>query len=164
MLINKYFKYRIYPNKYCVSKLDYWTTTLRFLWNIAHEQRLLGYSRLKGEKIFLFASQQQKELTLLRKEFDWIRSVPRHAEDKTLIDLETAWQRYFDKVSGMPGWKKRTDNISICETDAKIWSICKNKFKFSKLPAQLSVTGISGLLVFFVRLRFPTPCPEQSHP
>ena len=42
------FVYRIYPTKEQEDRLLRWEGTLRFLWNLAHEQRLLGLAKPRG--------------------------------------------------------------------------------------------------------------------
>ncbi len=45
MIIVKSFKYRIYPTVEQSERLNAWSGSLRFLWNLAHEQRLMGLAR-----------------------------------------------------------------------------------------------------------------------
>jgi putative transposase len=135
MLIHKTFKYRIYPSKTTIVRLDEWICTLRWLWNIANEQRLNGYGRTNGEKIYPTVFSQQRELTELRKCESWINDVPRHACSAVLWDLDTAWERCFKRVSLAPNWKKKFHQVGICETQDKKFKICNGKMKFPKLPS-----------------------------
>jgi putative transposase len=134
MLINKTLKYRIYPNKSTISRLDQWNSTLRCLWNVANEQRRTGYGRPSGEKIYPSYFSQNKELTYLRKEFNWIKDVPRHVAVSILDRLDNAWNRCFQKISSAPKWKKKSDYLSFTEFDHLQFYIKSNNLKFPKLP------------------------------
>ncbi len=66
-MINKYYKYRIYPTPAQEARIIKWESTLRWLWNLAHEQRLMGLARPKDERIYPSAFDQINELTELKK-------------------------------------------------------------------------------------------------
>jgi putative transposase len=133
VIINKTFKYRIYPNKATVSRLILWISALKWLWNLANEQYILGISRPKGERIYPTVFSQGKELTLLRKEADWINDVPRHACVAILDRLQNAWSMCFKKTFNRPRWKKKKDFVSIAEFEGIKFQIDKGKLKFPKL-------------------------------
>ena len=93
---------------------------MRFLWNLAHEQRLRGLERRRGEKVYPSWYDQKKELTDLRDEHDWIKALPCNAQQQTLRHLDEAWQRCFQKLAGRPRFKaKGADAMGIAEPDAK---------------------------------------------
>ena len=50
MLIHKSFVYRVYPSEEQVARLGQWNDALRFLWNLANEQRLMGLARCGKDK------------------------------------------------------------------------------------------------------------------
>ncbi len=122
MLINKTFKFRVYPSKNDIHRLGQWNSTLKFLWNLANEQRLNGYGRPSGECIYPSAFDQIKEFTDLRKQTGWIRDVPRHVGDAILDRLDKAWQRCFQKISCSPKWKRKSDYVCFTESDPKTGS------------------------------------------
>lgn len=135
MIVNKAFKYRIYPNKATVSRLDQWNSILKCLWNLANEQRIIGHGRSQGEKIYPSFFSQDKELTHLRKEFSWMNDVPRHVANMLLQQLDTAWDRCLQKISLAPKWKKKLDYLSFTEFDHLQFHIRSNRrLKFPKLP------------------------------
>ena len=51
MKVSKAFKFRIYPTAGQVVTLGRWSDALRFLWNLALEQRLIGMMHPKGERL-----------------------------------------------------------------------------------------------------------------
>lgn len=134
MIVNKTFKYRIYPNKSTIDRLTQWIFALKWLWNLANEQRLNGYGRPKESKVYVSFYSQSKELTDLRKEAPWIKDVPRHVCVSILDRLDKSWNRYFDKLSNSPRWKKKKDKVSLTEPDHLQFNLQGNKLKFPKLP------------------------------
>lgn len=134
MIVTKAFRYRVYPSPAQIKRVEQWESALRFLWNLAHEQRLLGLARPKGEKVYPTAYDQINELTELRKELPWLADVPRGVSAQLLSDLDTAWQRCFKKVSKRPKWKKYgRDRLSLCEPGSKMWRLDGNVVRFPKL-------------------------------
>jgi hypothetical protein len=64
--IVKAFRYRVYPTEQQIARLARWDSALRFLWNLALEQRRMGLARPRDERIFPSAFDQINELTELR--------------------------------------------------------------------------------------------------
>ncbi len=119
VLIRKGFVYRVYPTAEQVVRLAAWDNALRFLWNIANEQRVMGLARAKGEQRFPTAFDQQLELTQLREELPWLADVPRNVCAQLLVEMDKAWQRCFKSLSGRPRWKRKgRDTLSFCEPGA----------------------------------------------
>jgi putative transposase len=85
--------------------MDAWQSALRFLWNLAHEQRLMGLAR--AEKRYPTAFDQINELTALRAELPWLADVPRNLCAQLLIELDKAWQRCFKRLGRQPRWKRK---------------------------------------------------------
>jgi putative transposase len=118
--IHKTFVYRLYPTAEQEQTLRRWEGVLRFVWNLAHEQRLRGLARGSGEKVYPSWYDQKKELTELRELQDWIKALPCNAQQQTLKHLDGAWQRFFAKLGGRPRFKaKGVDAMGIAEPDAK---------------------------------------------
>lgn len=138
MLTRKTFRYRVYPNKAQIVRLAQWSNALRFLWNIAHEQRLYGLR--SSVKRYYTAFDQQAELTDLRAQLPWLAEVPRDVCNQLLIELDRAWQRCFQKIAKRPRWKHRHgDAIRCCEPHPKMWSIQGETFRFPKLGPMRAV-------------------------
>lgn len=115
------------------DRLDAWSHALRFLWNLAHEQRLLGLAHPREERRYPTAYDQINEITGLRRQLPWLADVPRNVSACLLNDLQDAWSRWFKQKSGKPRWKKRTDSVGIRETYSKSWSIKNFCLYFPKL-------------------------------
>jgi putative transposase len=121
VLVHKAFVYRLYPTPDQQQTLLRWEGVLRFVWNLAHEQRLRGLDRPHGDpKHYPSWFDQKKELTELRGLHDWLRQVPCNAQQQTLKHLDEAWQRCFDRQGGRPHFKaKGRDAMGIAEPDAR---------------------------------------------
>jgi putative transposase len=134
MRIVKAFRFRVYPNEQQVARLGQWENALRFLWNLANEQRRIGCARPKGERIYLTAFDQQKELTELRANLPWLADVPRNVCGQLLVELDLAWQRCFEKLARTPRFKcKGRDSLSFYEPHPKVWRLDGNNIRFPKL-------------------------------
>ena len=136
MLIRKAFRYRVYPTREQIATMDRWSDALRFLWNLANEQRLLGLARAHSERRYVTAFNQARELTTLRSELPWLAEVPRNVSMQLLHELDKAWQRCFKKLARAPRWKRKSvDTINLCEPHPKLWKLDGSILYFPKLGA-----------------------------
>jgi putative transposase len=87
MRIVKAFRFRVYPDAAQIARLGQWESALRFLWNLALEQRIAGYARAKCERVYPTAFDQIGELTELRAELPWLADVPRNAIDRGITNF-----------------------------------------------------------------------------
>jgi len=133
-VICKAFRFRAYLSPEQNATADRWSDALRFLWNLAHEQRLLGLARARGEKRYVTAFDQSKDLTELRSELSWLADVPRNVTMQLLHELDRAWQRCFMKLSAQPTWKRKGIDVpNLCEPRSTIWRLDRNTLHFPKL-------------------------------
>jgi putative transposase len=131
---SKAFRFRIYPTEKQVARLGRWESALRFLWNLALEQRRIGLARPRDERIFPSAFDQINELTELRAELPWLADVPRNVCSQLLVELDRAWQRCFAKLARAPRWKRKgRDSIGFCEPHPKTWRVDGSNIRFPKL-------------------------------
>ena len=134
MLICKAFRYRVYPTIEQIATADRWSDALRFLWNIANEQRLLGLARARSERRYVTAFDQSTDLTELRSELPWLAEVPRNVSMQLLHELDKAWQRCFKKLTDTPRWKRKgVDAVNLCEPHPKVWKLDGSTLHFPKL-------------------------------
>lgn len=132
--ICKGFRYRIYPSAEQADRLLAWESALRFLWNLALEQRRLGLARPQDERRFYTAFDQHLELTELRAELPWLADVPRNVCAQLLVELDKAWQRCFKKLARAPRFKRKgRDLLGLCEPHPKVWRLDGSTLRFPKL-------------------------------
>lgn len=134
MIIRKSYRCRIYPTRKQAERLVRWQNALRFLWNIAHEQRLLALARPSGERRYFSAFDQGLQLTELRNDLPWLADVPRSACHSVLSSLDKAWRRCFKKTAGRPRWKSKHDEaFGLCEGHSDEWRLDGQGIRFPKV-------------------------------
>jgi len=134
MLVRKGFRFRVYPTTEQASRLMRWESALRFLWNLANEQRRMGLARLANERRYPTAFDQSNELTELRAELPWLADVPRDLCTHVLFELDKAWQRCFQRLGRAPRWKRKGfDAPGLTESTAKGWRLDGDIVRFPKI-------------------------------
>ena len=140
MITRKAFRYRIYPTPEQEARLFAWENALRWLWNLAQEQRLMCLSRVSYRRIYLTAFDQINELKALRAENPWLADVPRNVCAQLLVELDKAWQRCFKRLALAPRWKRKgRDQVTICEPHPKVWHLGTDGLVFPKLGTLCTV-------------------------
>lgn len=138
MVVYKSFRYRVYPTVEQITRLLAWEDAMRFLWNLANEQRLIAYGR--SDRRYPTAFDQINELTKLRADLIWLADVPRDVCAQLLIELDKAWQTCFQKIHSSPRWKyKNHDLCGVTEPHPKAWWLAENVLHFPKLGTMRAV-------------------------
>ncbi len=124
MLIRRAFRYRLYPAPEQAARLEAWDDALRWLWNLAHEQRLMMIRRCRDDRRVITAFDQINELTALRAGYPWLADVPRDVLAQCLVELDAAWQRFFAGLADRPRFKKRgRDRAPLAEPHPKAFRV-----------------------------------------
>ena len=92
---NKAYKYRIYPNKEQDVLIQKTFGCVRFVYNHFLEDRITAYTDNKESRTFF---QQNKMLTVLKAENEWLKEPDKNALQYALRDLNTAYQNFFRRV------------------------------------------------------------------
>ena len=109
-----------------------WESALRFLWNLALEQRKLGLAR--PSRCYPTAFDQINELTELRAEVPFLADVPRNVCAQLLVELDKAWQRCFSRLARAPRFKRKgRDCLGLTEPHPKVWRLQGGMLRFPKL-------------------------------
>ena len=129
---HKGFKFRIYPSERQQKRLLAWESALRFLWNLALEQRKLGLAR--PLRLYPDAFDQINELKALRAELRFLADLPRNVCAQLLVELDKAWQRCFKRLARAPRWKRKgRDPLGLTEPHSKVWRLVESTLRFPKL-------------------------------
>lgn len=108
-----------------------WEHSLRWLWNLALEQRLMAYGRCEADRKYPSYEDQANELKELRSVAPWLEVVPYNLCQQLLIELDKAWQRCFHKTARAPRWKRRgRDSVTLREPDKRSASVDGNSLVF----------------------------------
>jgi len=91
------YKFKLKVNATQKQTLTRYINTCRAIYNVALEQRIAAYKAGRSENFIT----QCRQLTDLRKEFDWVKEVPVNTEQDLLERLEKA-HKSFSKGTGLP--------------------------------------------------------------
>ena len=138
-MANKAYKFRIYPNKAQEELIQKTFGCVRFVYNHFLADRKEAYETSKESRTMF---QQNKALTELKQEHEWLQEPDKNALQYALRDLNTAYQNFFRNVKkvvnpGFPKFKsKKNDRKSYSTTgyDGKT-RVEGNKIRFPKLGA-----------------------------
>lgn len=100
--------YRLYPTPAQAGRLAQWVGAVRFVYNLALEQRRLFWR--PGRSFNAFS--QGRELTSLRAEAEWLADAPRSALEQALRDLDAAYAA-LRRGAGYPTPRKRGMNDAL---------------------------------------------------
>lgn len=108
-MIHRSFRYRLYPTVEQAERLSQFVGTVRFVYNLAWEQRWTFGRRGRS---FNYV-RQSLEVTDLRREFDWIASAPSSALTQCLRDLDKAYNGFFTGKGRYPSPRRKGVNDSF---------------------------------------------------
>ena len=108
-MIRKTYKYRIYPKKSQIRRLENHFSMLRHLYNMALADRISLYKE-KGETMSLFA--QYEMIPKLKQEREWYQDVNTHVLRMAIKRVDEAYKAFFRRVKkgekpGFPKFKKK---------------------------------------------------------
>jgi len=122
-VIHRAYKFRLYPTEAQDAELCEWERQLRWLYNLAHEQRLAALSRPRGEQPRVDYYRQGREMTEIVRADPQLARVVCSARQEVLRDLDKAWQRWRKRLGGKPHFKRRTDAVRIYLSTPKHWKV-----------------------------------------
>lgn len=108
------FRFKLCPTPSHEREMVQFNGACRLAYNLAWEQRRdfwRQYKRKIGRHIS-FPS-QSKELTDLRREYDWLAAVPRSCLERTLREVDRAFANFFAGRSGYPKPRRKGDGESV---------------------------------------------------
>lgn len=110
-MIHRSFKYRLTPANEQKNTLAQWAGATRLVYNLALEQRRdwwRQYLAATGGRLN-YAS-QGRQITDLRREYEWIEAAPSTCLTQALRDLDRAFANFFSGRGGFPAPRKRGVN------------------------------------------------------
>ena len=152
MIVRKRMKYRAYPTKEQEVYLPRISGCVRLVFNLGLEQRQM-FGR-PGRSIRYEG--QRAELKALKADADFLRDVPHHCLQEGLVDLQTAFDRFFKGTSGYPQPRLKGQDDGFRFPDPKQFYIAttdNSKFVMLHLPKMGKSNGDYGAL----RLRLHRP-------
>lgn len=113
ILLEKVFRYRIYPNKKQQELIQKTFGCCRYVYNYFLDKRITEYKENKKNLSFYDIC---KLLTQLKKENVWLREPDKDALQKTLKNLDFAYQMFFKKNNGFPKFKSKKNRYQSYTT------------------------------------------------
>lgn len=132
----KSFKFKLKPTKNQVLELNQWLGTCRFVYNLCLGHKKDLYSNYG---INISKNELQKELSLIRKDYDWIGKVHSQTIQDVTDRLDKSY-KFFFKGNGFPKFAKRNlyssfafkQGVGFCENTNKLKLPSLGKISFKK--------------------------------
>ena len=107
MIVNRAYKFRMYPQK---EQREYFSKVfgaVRFLWNNMLANRIDLYERFGNDKELLNAN-KPKSYTDFKHEHDWLYEIDNLALANVSLNLQSAYQNFFRRIKNgeKPGFPK----------------------------------------------------------
>lgn len=141
--MEKAFRYRIYPNKKQQELIQKTFGCSRFVYNYFLGIKIKEY---ENNKKSINYNDTSKMLTSLKKELEWLKEPDKDSLQKSLKDLDMAYQNFFKEHSGFPKFKSKKDryksyrtsctnnNISFCDKHIKLPKLGMIKIRDKQIP------------------------------
>lgn len=111
--MEKAFKYRIYPTKKQQELIHKTFGCCRFVYNYYLNIRKESYEKDKTSVTYNMCS---KDMTSLKKQLEWLKEPDKDALQKSLKDLDMAYQKFFKEHSGYPKFKSKKNRYKSYRT------------------------------------------------
>ncbi|ANB61774.1 RNA-guided endonuclease TnpB family protein [Anoxybacteroides amylolyticum] len=105
-MVNKSYKFRLYPTKEQEQLLAKIFGCVRFVYNKMLEERIQIYEKFKDDKEAL-KKQTFPTPAKYKKEFPWLKEVDSLALANAQLNLQKAFQNFFSGRAGFPKFKNR---------------------------------------------------------
>lgn len=130
IVVEKAYKFRIYPNKKQEELINKTFGCCRFVYNRYLAKRIESYENNK--ETFTY-KQCSSDLTSLKKELEWLKEPDKFALQNALKDLENAYKKFFREKIGFPKFKSKKTNRFSYKTNFTNGNI-QYYDKYIKLP------------------------------
>lgn len=130
IVAEKSYKYRIYPNKKQQELICKTFGCTRYVYNHYLDKR-------KTDKTNYTYVKCAKDLTQLKKEFEWLKEVDSVGLQTSLKDLDVAYKNFFSGRSGYPKFKSRKNRHQSYRT-----SFTNNNIAFTDKHIKLPKLGL----------------------
>lgn len=136
-IVEKAYKYRIYPNKKQKELIAKTFGCVRFVYNYFLDLRINEY-RDSGKSLSFYDT--SKLLTQLKREIEWLKEPDKDSLQKSLKDLDNAYQKFFKEYSGFPKFKSKKNRHNSYRT-----SCTNNNIQFVGKHIKLPKLGLVKL-------------------
>lgn len=106
----KAFKYRVSPTKAQAELINKHIGSARFVYNLALETKQMAYA---GNRVNLSCFDLVKQLPELKTECTWLKEINSQSLQQSIVNLDTAFTKFFKGQADFPNFKKKTDRQSF---------------------------------------------------
>ena len=111
----KSYKFRLYPNKEQELLIQKTFGCVRFVYNQCLAYKIDKY---KTEEVFLSKIDiNNYKNHILKTEYEWLKEVDKFALDNAVINLDSAYQKFFREHKGFPKFKSKKNNRKSYKTN-----------------------------------------------
>lgn len=127
------YKFRIYPNKKQIELINKTFGCTRFVYNYFLDRRKTLYEN-NGETLNYNGC--SKELTELKRKFEWLKEPDKFSLQNALKDLDNAYKKFFKEKIGYPRFKSKKDRNKSYRTN-----VTGNNIEFTGKKIKLPKLG-----------------------
>ena len=131
--MEKAFKYRIYPTKKQQDLIQKTFGCCRFVYNYYLNMRKESYEK---DKTYVTYNMCSKDMTSLKKQLEWLKEPDKDALQKSLKDLDVAYQKFFKEHTGYPKFKSKKNRYKSYRT-----SCTNNNIRYDNRKIKLPKIG-----------------------
>ena len=103
-MIQKSYKYRLYPNAEQQSLMSKHFGCVRYIYNWALSSKIEAYRAEKRTENFVSLG---NKLPQLKQEFEWLKEVNSQSLQSSLKNVDNAFKRFFKEKKGFPRFKSK---------------------------------------------------------
>lgn len=108
-------KFRLYPNKEQESLIQKTFGCVRFVYNQCLAYKIDKY---KTEEVSLSKIDVNNYKNhILKAEYEWLKEVDKFALDNAVVNLDSAYQKFFREYKGFPKFKSKKNNCKSYKTN-----------------------------------------------
>lgn len=111
------YRYRIYPDARQARLFRQTVGCCRLVYNLCLEQRSMAYAMPSRHRLSSF--DQIKELPGLKRHLPFLKDVPNHCLQQTVVDLDRAFKNFFKGRAAHPKRRRKFQNESFRFPDPK---------------------------------------------
>ena len=130
-IVEKAYKFRIYPNKHQKVLINKTFGCCRFVYNYYLNKRKKLYEE---ENISFTYNMCSKDLTSLKRELIWLKEPDKDSLQKSLKDLDQAYQKFFKEHAGYPKFKSKKNRYKSYRTSCTNNNIRFENNNYIRLP------------------------------
>lgn len=111
-MFHRGFRYRLYPTPAQADALEQTAGAVRFVYNLALEQRQTFWRQAKRAGVVFNYASQGREIKELRRDLPWLAEVDSNVLHQALIDLDAAYKVWW-RGGGHPRFRSKARHCSF---------------------------------------------------